>query len=200
MIAVSLLDYRQLRTVRAGALRRVPAWGCSRCSARWAATVNGAKSWIALPGGFQIEPSEFAKIGDHPDLAMMLGRSARRGNRARGARDGGAGARACGGCRSRWWSLEPDLGVAIVLLVVLVGLIALSGIRLRWLAGLAVARRAGRCWPSKLHLLKAYQLRPAHLVPQPVRRPAGHRLQRRPGARSRSAPAGCSARGCSTAR
>jgi len=26
-------------------------------------SVNGAKAWIALPGGFQIEPSEFAKLG-----------------------------------------------------------------------------------------------------------------------------------------
>ena len=26
-------------------------------------SVNGAKAWIALPGGFQVEPSEFAKLG-----------------------------------------------------------------------------------------------------------------------------------------
>src|SRR5262252_7320017 len=37
------------------------------------ATVNGAHSWIALPGGFQIEPSEFAKIGMILMLAVILG-------------------------------------------------------------------------------------------------------------------------------
>ena len=26
-------------------------------------SVNGAKAWIAVPGGFQVEPSEFAKLG-----------------------------------------------------------------------------------------------------------------------------------------
>ena len=32
--------------------------------------------------------------------------------------------------------LEPDLGVTIIMLLVLIGLIALSGIRLRWLVGM----------------------------------------------------------------
>jgi len=36
-------------------------------------TVNGAHSWISLPGGFQIEPSEFAKIGMILMLALVLG-------------------------------------------------------------------------------------------------------------------------------
>ena len=26
-------------------------------------TVNGSRSWIALPGGFSIQPSELAKVG-----------------------------------------------------------------------------------------------------------------------------------------
>ena len=36
--------------------------------------VNGAKAWIALPGGFQIEPSEFAKLGLVLGTAWILSR------------------------------------------------------------------------------------------------------------------------------
>ena len=53
---------------------------------------------------------------------------------------------------------EPDLGVAILLLLALVGLIALSGIRLYWLAGLIAAGALCVLAVLKLHLLKAYQL------------------------------------------
>ncbi|MGH3245063.1 MAG: FtsW/RodA/SpoVE family cell cycle protein, partial [Trebonia sp.] len=37
-------------------------------------SVNGAKAWIALPGGFQIEPSEFAKLGLDLGTAWILSR------------------------------------------------------------------------------------------------------------------------------
>jgi len=35
-------------------------------------TVNGAKAWIALPGGFQIQPAELAKISIILGIAMIL--------------------------------------------------------------------------------------------------------------------------------
>ena len=37
-------------------------------------SVNGAKAWIALPGGFQVEPSEFAKLGLILSAAWLLSR------------------------------------------------------------------------------------------------------------------------------
>jgi rod shape determining protein RodA len=40
-------------------------------------TVNGAKAWIALPGGFQVEPSEFAKLAVVLTTALIM--SYRRG-------------------------------------------------------------------------------------------------------------------------
>ena len=42
-------------------------------------SVNGAKAWIELPGGFQVEPSEFAKVA----LVLMVATvfSAARGDR-----------------------------------------------------------------------------------------------------------------------
>src|ERR1019366_8574814 len=41
--------------------------------------VNGAHSWIALPGGFQAEPSEFAKVTLILMVALIPQRAARRG-------------------------------------------------------------------------------------------------------------------------
>ena len=37
-------------------------------------SVNGAKAWIAVPGGFQAEPSEFAKLGLILIVAWLLSR------------------------------------------------------------------------------------------------------------------------------
>ena len=76
-------------------------------------TVNGAHSWIALPGGFQIEPSEYAKIGLILMIALIFGEL-----RERPPPPAGSGAWRCArrpapppadrpGRRR-----EPDLGVA----------------------------------------------------------------------------------------
>jgi len=53
---------------------------------------------------------------------------------------------------------EPALGVALVLLVTMIGMIAMSGLRLRWLAALAAAGTAIGALAIKLHVLKTYQL------------------------------------------
>jgi len=53
---------------------------------------------------------------------------------------------------------EPDLGVVVVLVVITAGMIALSGVRLRWLALLGAAGALGLVAVLKLHLLKAYQV------------------------------------------
>jgi rod shape determining protein RodA len=53
---------------------------------------------------------------------------------------------------------EPDLGVVVVLVVISGGMIALSGVGLRWLALLAGAGTLAVIAVLQLHLLKAYQL------------------------------------------
>jgi rod shape determining protein RodA len=128
-------------------------------------TVNGARSWIALPGGFQLEPSEYAKIGIIGVLAMILGSgprsdpiagriSSRHGPPPRAV----AGALGFAAIPLALVGAQPDLGVIVLMVTLVLGLIALSGIRLRWLAGLAGAGVLTALAALQLHLLKAYQL------------------------------------------
>jgi rod shape determining protein RodA len=155
MAGVSLIDYRILRMIAPFAY----AAGCLGLLAVLSplgTTINGSHSWIPLPGGFQIEPSEYAKIGLIMMIALIFGaageRSARPGVRPLGL------ALACTVPVLGLVLAEPDLGVAVVIVVISAGMIALSGVGLRWLAGLAVAGGFGLLAVLKLHLLKAYQV------------------------------------------
>ena len=155
MAGVSLLDNRVLRIVAPFAY----AAGCLGLLAVLSplgTTILGSHSWIPLPGGFQIEPSEYAKIGLIMMIALIFG--------AEGERSGRPGTRslalavACSVPVIGLVLAEPDLGVVVVLVVITAGMIALSGVRLRWLALLGAAGALGLVAVLKLHLLKAYQV------------------------------------------
>jgi rod shape determining protein RodA len=170
LIAVSLIDYRMLR-IYTPLVYAVACLGLLVVLSPLGATVNGAHSWIALPGGFQIEPSEFAKIGMILMLAVVLGDM-----RDRATRPGAlevALALACGGLPLLLVILQPDLGVTLVLLVLLVGMIAVSGVRLRWLAGLGVAGVLAALAVWSLHLLKPYQVQRLTAFANPASDPHG---------------------------
>ena len=170
LIAVSLIDYRILR-MATPLVYAVACLGLLVVLSPLGATVNGAHSWIALPGGFQIEPSEFAKIGMILMLAVILGDL-----RDRPSRPGAlevALALACGGLPLLLVILQPDLGVTILLLVLLVGMIAVSGVRLRWLAGLGAAGVLAALTIWSLHLLKPYQVQRLTAFANPAADPRG---------------------------
>jgi rod shape determining protein RodA len=116
--------------------------------------VNGAHAWIALPGGFQIEPSEFAKIALVLIIATVF-------TPARGGTPGTRSvllALACAAPLIALVAKEPALGVALVLIAVTATMIVLSGARLRIIAAL-VALVAGVVFVgAHLHVLKSYQL------------------------------------------
>jgi len=155
MAATSVLDHRRLRTY-APALYAVSLLGLLAALTPLGTPVNGSKSWITLPAGYQIEPSEFGKLAIILMSATFLGAARQPGLRP--------------GVRQVALSVgfavvpivlvvkEPDLGVTILMLLVLTGLIALSGIRLYWLAGFAAAGALCVLAVLKLHLLRAYQL------------------------------------------
>lgn len=117
-------------------------------------SINGAKAWIALPGGFQIEPSEYAKIALILAVATVL-------SPGRGQRPGVRSLLAAFGVAAPLIGLvvvEPALGVAMVLVVTLAGLIMLSGMRLRIILSVAVLVGGFVAMAGGMHLLKGYQL------------------------------------------
>ena len=119
-------------------------------------TVNGAKAWIALPGGFQVEPSEFAKLGLVLSAAWLLSRRQRPDGRPH-LQDVGWAAIAAAPL-ILLVEREPALGVMFVLVFTLAVMVVVSGIRLHWVLGLLAAVVGVVYAVAKLHLLKSYQL------------------------------------------
>jgi rod shape determining protein RodA len=155
MAGVSMLDYRQLRLYSPIVLG-LSCLGLLVVLTPLGSVVNGAKSWITLPGGFQIEPSEYAKLSVILVVATILGVLGPGETRPRPR----ALVKAVGLAFVPLVLVlaEPDLGVVMLLLAILVGLVALSGVRLRWLVALLAAGALGITAAVKLHLLKAYQV------------------------------------------
>ena len=119
-------------------------------------SVNGAKAWIALPGGFQVEPSEFAKLGLILSAAWLLSRRKLPAGRPT-IRDAAYAALAAAPLIALV-EKEPALGVTLVLVFTLAGMIVVSGIRIYWVLGGSPPSPPGSTWSARMHLLKGYQL------------------------------------------
>ncbi|MCL2585403.1 MAG: rod shape-determining protein RodA [Streptosporangiales bacterium] len=158
MFATASVDWRQFRrwtpliyTVSLLLLLAVLVAGSS---------VNGAKAWINLPGGFQVEPSEFAKLAVVLATAALLSRK----------RDIGVADTGRASLKDIGWAVlaaaplillvqqEPALGVMLVLVFTLGAMIVLSGLRLYWIGALAAAAAIGLYGVINLHILKSYQI------------------------------------------
>lgn len=170
MVAVGLLDTHQLRTF-APVVYGISILGLLAVLSPLGSTINGAHAWISLPGGYQIEPSEYAKLG----LVLMIGMifsEARGADRRPGLRDAGLVLAAAAPVLGLVIA-EPALGVTIILLLIAVGMIALSGLRLRWLAAMAAAGAVGVAAVLSMHVLKAYQLQRITAFTNPTADPLG---------------------------
>jgi rod shape determining protein RodA len=119
-------------------------------------SVNGAKAWIALPGGFQVEPSEFAKLGLILSVAWLLSRRNLLSGRPT-IRDVLFAVLAAAPLIALV-EKEPALGVTLVLAFTLAGMIVVSGIRIYWVLGALAVAAAAVYEVARLHLLKGYQL------------------------------------------
>ena len=152
MLVVSFIDTRQLRTwaplVYGGTLLALAAVRVAGVD------INGARAWFDLPGGFQVEPSEFAKVALVLIIATVF-------SRARADTPGIGSvliALACAAPLIALVVIEPALGVALVLVVVAAAMVVLSGTRLRVIAALTVIVAGGIYAAAHLHVLKSYQL------------------------------------------
>jgi rod shape determining protein RodA len=152
MFAVSFVDSRRLRSWTPF-VYGATVLGLLAVFATHA--VNGAHAWINLPGGFQVEPSEFAKVALILALATVFSQSRWRGTP--GLRSVLL-ALACAAPLLALVVKEPALGVALVLAVVTATMIVLSGTKLRIIAGLAAIVGGAAALVGGTHLLKSYQL------------------------------------------
>jgi len=170
LVAVSLLDYRQIRLL-APIVYAAACLGLVVVLSPIGSTVNGAKAWINLPAGFQVEPSEFAKIALVLMIALVFGelRDSGRIPRPRHV----AGVLALAAVPIALIEREPALGVVILLVAITFGMIALSGLRLRWVAGLFAAAGLAVFAVFQLHLLRSYQLDRLTAFLHPMADPSG---------------------------
>lgn len=103
--------------------------------------VNGARSWISLPGGFQIQPAELAKLTIIVGMALILSE--------REAGEEGPSDRqvlyslVVAAVPILLIVLQPDLGTILIISAAVVLIIAISGARLRWVIGLLIVGVSG---------------------------------------------------------
>jgi rod shape determining protein RodA len=171
MTAVSMIDYPLLR-IYAPVAYGAGCLGLVAVLSPLGSTINGSHSWIVLPGGYEVEPSEYAKLG----LILMVGLIFAEARDRAPAR---AGPKQLGFAIAAALPViamvvaEPDLGVVVVIIVITAVMISLSGLRLRWLAGLAAAGSLVVFTVLKLNLLKSYQMGRLTSFLHPTADPAG---------------------------
>ncbi len=120
-------------------------------------TVNGARAWISLPGGFQIQPAELAKISVILGVALLLSET-QQGDGQPGTKDV-LKALAITSIPMIIIVLQPDLGTAIILGVAIVAMIAVSGAPTRWVVFLMLFAVIGTVGAIKSHAMSEYQLK-----------------------------------------
>lgn len=138
-VLVTRMGYQLLRAL-APALYVVSVAGLVLVLTPVGSTVNGSHSWILLPGGFSVQPSELAKAALCVGLAIILGERLDRGAQPDG-RDLALAA-VVAAVPIGLVMLQPDLGSALVLAALAFGVVAVAGTPKRWLAaavGLVVA-------------------------------------------------------------
>jgi rod shape determining protein RodA len=120
-------------------------------------TVNGAKAWIALPGGFQIQPAELAKISIILGISMIL--AERNGVGADPTDKDVLKALAVAALPILLIMLQPDLGTTLIISASIVIMIAVSGAPSRWVGGLILLALLGGFVAVKAGVVSEYQVK-----------------------------------------
>ena len=142
-------------------------------------TINGAHSWIVLGGGFQVQPSEFAKVALVAGMAVLLAER-RTHERATRSRDVPL-VLALAAVPLGLVMLQPDLGTAMVFVFTVFGVLLLAGAPARWLGGLVLAGVLVVFGAVQLGVLKEYQLERFKAFTQQDQDTLGRRVQHHPG-------------------
>jgi len=153
---VTVIDYRLLRAYTpflwgAGVLGLVvvliPGLG---------AEINGAKAWIALPGGFQIQPAELAKIAIIIGMSMILSERSHDSD-GRTSRDV-LQALAIAAIPVALIIMQPDMGTVLIISAAVVTIVAVSGVPARWVTALLLLAVLGGFVAVKAGVVSEYQV------------------------------------------
>ena len=118
--------------------------------------INGAHSWISFGGGFELQPSEFAKVAVILGMGMLLSEK-REGSSEPTTQD----ILFCLGIAAVPVLLilaQPDVGSTMVFAVIIFGMLTLSGISAKWVVGMLGAAVLGSLLIAHLHLLHKFQI------------------------------------------
>ena len=137
----TLIDYRLLRAytpivwlaaVIGLVIVLIPGFGTE---------INGARAWISLPGGFQLQPAELAKIAIIVGMSMVL---ADRDQTDKDPTDlDVVKALAIAAVPILLIVAQPDLGTVLIISAAVVAMIGASGAPARWVVGLLLAAIVG---------------------------------------------------------
>ena len=122
-------------------------------------TVNGAKAWIPVAAGFELQPAEFMKLGLIVAAAVLFTeRRIGRPDDARPAVSDVLLVLLLAGLPIGLVLLQPDLGSVLVLAAVTFGVLVAAGVRARWTIGLLLAGVGAIGFAATSGLLASYQL------------------------------------------
>ena len=118
--------------------------------------INGARAWISLPGGFQIQPAELAKIAIIVGIAMILA------DRDRTDDDPAdldvLKALAIAAVPILLIVAQPDLGTVLIISAAVVAMIGASGAKPIWVIGLLLLGVVGVFTAVKTGAVNEYQV------------------------------------------
>ena len=120
------------------------------------AEINGARAWIALPGGFQIQPAELAKIAIIIGMSMILSERSHDSDEPN-SKDV-LQSLAIAAIPVLLIILQPDMGTILIISAAVVTIIAVSGAPARWVAGLLLIAVLGGLVAVKAGVISEYQV------------------------------------------
>ncbi len=156
-LGTTVIDYRLLRAYTpviwaAGVLGLIavliPGIGKS---------VNGHQAWISLPGGFQLQPVELAKISIIVGISLVLSERLHDGDEV--THKDVSLALLIAAIPILLILLQPDMGTVMIIGASVVMIIAVSGAPSRWVVGLLIIAVLGGFTAVKVGVLKDYQLK-----------------------------------------
>jgi rod shape determining protein RodA len=119
--------------------------------------VNGAKAWINLPGGFQVQPAELAKISIIVGMSMIL--SERTHDTDSPQHTDVMQALVVAAIPVLLILAQPDMGTVFIIGIAVVTIIAVSGAPMRWVVGLILVAVIGSFAAVKVGVINDYQVK-----------------------------------------